>query len=64
MDEEYLKESFDGLGGKHSTAESSMTPLFDCGNLSSACESEQTPNHKASRSNPDTAIIDRWVKNC
>lgn len=58
MDEEYLKESFNGLGGKHSTAESSMTPLFDCGNLSSACESEQTPNHKASRSNPDTAIIE------
>lgn len=62
MDEEYLKESFNGLGEKHSTAESSLTLRFDSGNLSTACESEKTPKHKASHDNADSAVVERWDK--
>ncbi|XP_024031259.1 transcription factor-like protein DPA isoform X2 [Morus notabilis] len=58
MGEEYLKESFNGLGEKHSTAESSLTLLFDSGNLSTACENEKTPKHKASRDNADSAVVE------
>ncbi|KAL5549985.1 hypothetical protein UlMin_000161 [Ulmus minor] len=64
MEDEYLEDGFGGIGDKHSTSHDSVTALLDNVNLSTACESIQTPNHKVfPHNNADTAVSNRKKSN-